>query len=414
MNTIIRLSLVLVVAMMTGCAIPNSNDRKAEQVRLRMLSYESLARYPEANDWDEKRRSEFSNLVRLVFPPSQTNEIHASELIATEDDVQPEGVGAAIVVPLVAGLVVDTVKKELSKEAKRYEAQFQSVVYDESFWAHAVNSTKLTEDEEFAVWYMDEAAEISQTKVTEIYESLDRGETVFRVPNDLDIANFTPDATPELKEYKEARAKARRYKEFAAELRVGKATFKPRYAAFEIVRTAEKANTRSDGESPAFRLVVAIVPSKSDQRLFLLRPLYLEVDSAKAKVASVDEPKITIEMDIEIKGSYVNAKKQFVTSNLASNKWTFSGFKMKGDHFICSEFEDANSPHIAGWFFAPPISADKTPVGEVDDLAGGAFSIAVNITERDESKAPEYIQRAANLVGENKEKIVSEVQNSIQ
>ena len=69
---------------------------------------------------------------RLATENSATVSIH---YVAGETGAEPQALGLlAAAIPIVAGFVIDTVQSELTKDAARYEAQFGSVVYHDSFW----------------------------------------------------------------------------------------------------------------------------------------------------------------------------------------------------------------------------------------------------------------------------------------
>ena len=411
----VRVALVVVPVLALGaCAgLPNSFDRKGERVQLNLLTYGQLAAYPQRANWGEEnpRKTEFEATLASILPEERLNSAEAYSPI--EEGARTESVAiAAAAIPLVAGFVIDTVQSELSKDAKRYEAQFGSVTYHDSFWTIDALGEQPIESEAERRLYEFMAGEIDQAvgdRLAAIPKSLIAGESADPVPVDELVETVQNDPGSDWGTTSEM---IRRSGELQETLLAGRSTLRPTFAGFEVIRRTSKSD-------PAFRFVGAFVPSRADPRLFLIRPLFLEVDSSKAKVAKTDGASLTIELDMELVGSWLAEKDAFQTATLATAKWAWSGFDMTSeDHFICADFADPDGgqidgPHIAGWFPGVPRSKD-IPGRDPGAPHGGAFRLAINVTERDESKAPQYLERAAKLLGDNKEQIIKQLQSAAQ
>ncbi|GAB5496058.1 MAG: hypothetical protein Phyf2KO_11380 [Phycisphaerales bacterium] len=189
----------------------------------------------------------------------------------------------------------------------------------------------------------------------------------------------------------------------------------PKYQGFEIVRWTTKF-PQSDGSlgSPptaSTRFVCAMVPSQHDGRVFVLRPVYLEVNSTKAKLPWIGNDKFNAEFDIQITGSVItkDALKEVL---IATTKCNIGGLDIDGKatrHRTFHESVGSTSEYIdsntAGWFMGPLLSTQRD--------AGGPFKIAVSVTETSDSKAPVYIERSAGYLRENKEDIQNVISSHI-
>lgn len=166
------------------------------------------------------------------------------------------------------------------------------------------------------------------------------------------------------------------------------------YAAIEIRRWTNRY-PRSDGNSqPAMRAVFAIKTAAHDASIMTLQPLFMQVASSKAKSAQGD---ISLNVSIEVDGAWFGVDRAWNARQLARAEWTFpntqttSNPKETSNGFWAPEH---NRPVIAGWFPVPPRS-----IGVSD---GAAFRIRILVTERDESKAKQYIEHTADILESNR------------
>lgn len=185
----------------------------------------------------------------------------------------------------------------------------------------------------------------------------------------------------------------------------------PRYAAFELRRETDRAS----GKAPAFRLLCAFDPSESDDRLFLIKPLCLEINSAKAKMGG---RKLTTTVNIAIDGTWLDDKLNERHGRIAETTWTFGGYDVKKNEPEFFLDEDHQSATVAGWFRGVPLSYREAPDSDNDGKPdgpstriknGGAFKLTILVTERDESRAKQVFERIAKFIGDKKGDIVSGV-----
>jgi hypothetical protein len=183
--------------------------------------------------------------------------------------------------------------------------------------------------------------------------------------------------------------------------------FKPRYQGFEVIRNT-KAGKSKNGTSntPAFRFVCAIVPSDPDNRLFLLKPLCLETNRAKAKVVG---PTLSTKVTFGFDGTWIDSSQAVQSGRIAEATWELSGqdFDGKPEFFLG---RDHQNDVVAGWFYGVPPSylRDGSLLG-----GGGAFKLSVLVNERDDTNAKQYLERVASFVGDNKEKAVGFVKDTV-
>ena len=198
----------------------------------------------------------------------------------------------------------------------------------------------------------------------------------------------------------------------------------PNWIAFEIVRT-----TRDHAEAePAFRFLCAMVPSEYDQRFFLLQPLFLQVQSSKAKVAK-SGGSMSVKVDVQMQGAWIDAQDQFHSGPIASAIWRTAGYNLDsgsinhrrvddddldapggvpGARFFF-EYETPGDPDSTrlrnfsmGWFAGVPWTDRDDNNGP-----GGPFELTAVVTERDESKARQIIERTSELLSDNRSKILN-------
>lgn len=324
MKRSILVIVLLVCSQLWGCGLftslgarSNSFDSDEERIVLRLIKatdFEAQAGFSApANDPSLLGMGIKYGSTALGLTGDDLN--HFSRRV---ENVFTGGGQAAITAILVAPLIgyaIDFIKAELDDEAKRYERQFDAVIYDDGFW----------------------------------------------------IAE---------EDYK--------------------------WGAFELTRTTK--STRGTDTRPAFRFVCAIVPSVHDPNVFLLKPLFFQVTSAKAKVAS-SKSTISVKVNVVIDAMWWDPKSELLkTGKIALTTWKIGGYdiaKQKPKFFS----EKGTQPHTAGWFGAVPLT-------HPDATSGGAFKLTVIVTERDESKAANYIERASKMLGENKDRIVNQLTGS--
>lgn len=245
------------------------------------------------------------------------------------------------------------------------------------------------------------------------------------------------------------------------------------YAAFELVRNAKGYDT---AENPAFRMVCAIVPSRYDRRIVLLRPVYLKVNAAAAKVSPgwSGDRRLTIEVQTVIQGAGLDDKGGFEQRDLADATLRVPGYNLNQSPALYATFHQTNPAgdgawkgplehSVAGYFRAPmpPITkesqsamvlavqnlsearmrlAQTNPTDEEATKAasnqvkesrerlerigasdspwysahrGGAFRLYIAVTETDDSRARTTILEFAEFVGKQRDEAVNLARNQI-
>lgn len=365
----------LVIFLTSGCAVllpahSNSSARRGEKVRITMLEWGKV---------HQDYQNDYLKAFGLnTFPPQPTQ--------PAAPPVAPL-VGAAAAT--VAGFAVDFVVKQLREEASQYEAQFGDVLADDKFWI-------LTEAES-----IPKKSEIRKKATSTITKT----EQTFPKP----AVKTETQSEEDLTEYLETHSWFGRYQQH--------------YYGFEIVREVE-------GNPNAFRLVCGIVPS-SDQQLFRIAPLYFKTEKAKAKVLSnewwtwlalwswpgklIQRPGDEIDtiIDISIDGYWKDKDQEIKFQKLAAISFKFTGYNI-ADAKPLRAGDGSMKQKSSGFLASVPISIgpDGKPIGDPnnDPLPYlGAFSLKVNITEKDKSNAKERLEEAAQFVSEQKPKIIERV-----
>lgn len=196
----------------------------------------------------------------------------------------------------------------------------------------------------------------------------------------------------------------------------------PRWWGFEIVRHTSRD---TEDRRPAFRLVCGVIPATmyrrhgtntdndaatllhrsgvSDERLFVIKPLWLEVNRSRAKVARTGQS-IDVTVNIQASSIWIDAGQSVRNDVIAEAAFAFSGVDLEDRRVYINELTN----HIAGWFAGVPISFDagtNVPKGD------GTFRLSVFVTENDPSKAREVIERAAIYLEKNQGAITKVISN---
>lgn len=200
---------------------------------------------------------------------------------------------------------------------------------------------------------------------------------------------------------------AKHERQFGATLYAGDfwdANGSPKYAGFEVIRTTDSHPSKD----PAYRLICAFEYSEGDSRICLIRPVYLRVDAAKAKVTAINgKRRISTKSDILMTGAWIDHQNAFRQQDLANASFAYSAYDVAKPATLKSTWTDnvgwtgELATSVYGYFRTPPLSEDKT--------AGGAFQLSVLVTERDESKTAKTLVRIADYIGAQKQVIVESV-----
>lgn len=182
------------------------------------------------------------------------------------------------------------------------------------------------------------------------------------------------------------------------------------YEGFELTRVTKATSA----DKPAFRLVCVLKPSK-DNRAFLVEPVYLKVERAKAKVLSFrywsllwgwllrTGNEVEAEVDVEANALWVDDEQAAHVDKIAA-----FGFKKRYDLSSEKALTASDLNLKAGWF--PGIPQSLYPDVNGNLLRGfGTFWIRINVTERDPSQAKKYLERMARTLEEKKPQIIGVV-----
>lgn len=185
----------------------------------------------------------------------------------------------------------------------------------------------------------------------------------------------------------------------------------PAYVGFEIIRYSERfpAETAQDAENRggASRMIVLFARSQSDPRLFLLHPFFYANRSAKAKVDR-DGASIAVTADVTIDAVWIARGQALHEAQVAAATFRFGGYPMTvGADGLRLQTDPATQ--AAGWFGGVPVSTD----GQGEPTGKGVFRITAQVTERDESKARERIERVSEFVSSRRDQIVEQINEAI-
>ena len=231
----------------------------------------------------------------------------------------------------------------------------------------------------------------------------------------------------------------------------------PRYRGFVIERTA----TTATGERVvAARIAIAFIYNPDDPRMVLLKPVFVDIDAAKARVSAVRGVR---SMDVKINtllvGTQVDADGVISTQNLADATFVLDSFALDGsgpfrallpggtEEWTSQRWnegtqrweDDETLAHATAGFFLSPLPAgnpeDQVAAAETalanarqgqggktesqvrEEAArigsGGAFGLTVIVTETDRSKVAEVLVDIADFVGSQRDAVIKHVEGAI-
>ncbi len=347
--------LMIVCTVIPGCGArpitgpmfknDRSYDYEGQKVELNMLTYDDVRDYAKTHTEALVDKGAMTQEQAQDIKTEWTNRLNADFPQLTWDTE----LAFPILAPIAIGYAIDLAKAELEKEASLYEAQYGASIHETGFWKsfRPINRMVRNEqgrDEEKIVGYEGE----------------------------------------------------------------------PRWLGFEIVRRT--AGDENDDNRPASRIAFAMISARyykrhndgppkqgriavmSDERLFVIKPLWLEVNRTRAKVAQF-EKSVDLATNIRMNAIWIDPAQGVHRDSIADAKFELSGVDLSDRTITINGLKNK----IAGWFAGVPVSFDaetKIPKGD------GTFELAVTVTETDPSKVREIIERAAKYLGGNKDKIV--------
>jgi len=370
MWTVLATSAVLAVA---GCSLvlprnPNSYEFEHEKITVHLMSFDDMRKYEQ--QYDEA----FEDIVTLQSAPTwpsglptvyelrtSTGDLVAtagslSEVAAAVSEFKPAALPllAAPLAGLAADFAVSYVKRQLEREATKYEAQFEGLAFVDRFWLRDVQPVDLK----------DQGA---------LQKALDQ-----------------------------------------KHLTLTKVAIRQRYYGFEVLRTTED---HGSGD-PAFRLVCGIAPSSDHQVFLLAPLLletkaakakvlsarwwtYVPIPYGWALDAS-DE--VSTRINIELTAIWRERQADAFDQRFQTDKLISFSFDVPNQDL--SDPKPLTVPNglprnIGGWFGSVPISFDalNQPVGT------GTAVLRVLVTEKDPSNAKKRLEEAADQVEKQRETI---------
>lgn len=156
-------------------------------------------------------------------------------------------------------------------------------------------------------------------------------------------------------------------------------------AGFEVVRYARDFNDPK--KLVAARMVFGFKANAADPRLFTIHPLAVEVNGTKAKVSA---SKVNLKIDIGIQATWIDRAQTAHVAKVSQTSYEVSGYPLNTTPVLIKELKE----QVAGWYAGIPVS--QAPDGTL--IGDGVFSITVNVTETDPSKAKETIEKFGRLI----------------
>lgn len=406
------LAAALLLLPVSGCSVflpPNLNSEhtEGERVEIELLKEDQFKKDPSfERDYREAFDLQDDGDFRQVFPKD----------MGAEAAVDVAGGVAALV-----GVAVDFVEKELRKEASRYEAQFGATLTGDRFWVTGTAS----------------APKLNSALATRVLK------------RDFEGDSATPKTRSEVKTYRI--------------LETPDLKLRMNYVGFRVRRTIPAH------DEPAFDLWCGICPS-ADGQLLRIAPLRFRTTRAKCKVLSdslwwwLFPPtwlgkvlrngghEIDTTVSIEFDGYWKDREQRVHVDKVAALKLEFPAYDinegallrsgLRGDRTpvevggaaderteesapagpdspvtdasagVANHRLEAAGPGAperpmpkgpGGWLVSLPLSQDATgkPI-----VPGGAFTLKVTVTERDRSNAAALLTDGAELVADNRDKVV--------
>lgn len=435
--------LLAVVIVCSGCGArpitgswfrhERSYDYVGETVTIKLLSRNDLESYINVNyGGDSPLKEEWKNRLNDDFPSLFPRSGSESAIAA--------------LAPIAIGFAIDAVKGELQKEASLYEAQFGATVHETGFWKEfkydAVLDNWVGEPQWLGFEVVRRTAEDGDNSKSaasrivfamipaNLYKNRQTATTAGTLltvikPQRSDVfsivltdengarGSVSVEATNEssedlsrglvnaINQSGDNVVKVFKAEQVGASLRVS-----PKMAGKSYKVAAETINGTNQGNKNEQALVL---PVRADERLFMVKPLLVDVQRSRAKVFATGS-KIDLRAIVRLEATWIDGGQNVRNDVVASGDFEFKSLDLNGRLMKVGDKEHEVRAHIdtlkdklAGWFGGVPVSVDfktKQPKGN------GTFRLSVAVTESDQSQAREVVERAAKYLGENREEIV--------
>ncbi|TPQ26930.1 hypothetical protein C2U68_09580 [Methylomonas koyamae] len=208
----------------------------------------------------------------------------------------------------------------------------------------------------------------------------------------------------------------------AGERQITEYPLSPNYIGFKAERTISNTATPAAKFYYGFNL-------SGDGRFMQIRPLYLNIAYAKAKVLSnewftwlppvplimklfkVPDESVDVELAVSMEAYWIEKGKSF------DGPKTIAAFKTSADGYSMNNAKGKDSTAILGpnelnidpgWLFAPPISGELTNYSY--NAKAGNFKLTLSVTERDTSEATKFIGKSEEWLSKGSEQLTSSIE----
>ena len=353
------------VAALSGCSVfqpkhDRSLDRKGESVELNLLTFDQLLTYSAHAGWREATDGELEKL-RWKF-----------------DDDRDRESRVTYVYRVLLGPGKDTENTENSELAKLPQVDERAVGYEKrlrELFKYAI-------EDESAVLF----AALAPIAIEWLFE---KAKSVIEQQAALYESQYTAVA----------------YGGGFWQKPAPQETHTPRYGGFEFLRWTNEL-PEEQGE-PAMRLVVAFVPSPDDPRFFLLEPVFLQIQSSRAKVAG-SSGKLSLRLHGSLEGFWITDKFESRQQDVATIDWFVDDIELSdiSPRYFSRSSQRPDLPYVAGWFVGPPLSFTPDKDGKPVRLtAGTPVRLALVVTEKDKSNAKEQLEKLPGVLDTIKPKV---------
>jgi hypothetical protein len=159
-------------------------------------------------------------------------------------------------------------------------------------------------------------------------------------------------------------------------------------------------------------MVFVFVQPESDPGIFLVRPVFVQFSTAKAKLPAIgDADTFGAEVDLQMTAALREKSGGLKEVLMATSKWSIGGLDLDGTKTWRTFHQGSGTAlryreeFTAGWFAGIPFASKE---------GGGPFKLVVSVTETADSEAPKYLERSAGHLRDNRKEIQERVSGFIQ
>jgi len=379
-------------ALLVACA---KGDRAGERVEVRLLTPSMLDEYVSGAESNDSTSPSAAFVASLKGDGTKSAPALFKDRVADlksrpagspwlrYDDLSSPILGA--LVPLLAGVAVDFIVSQLDQAAESFEAQWGSAPFHDGFWlrvaaAQAPGGTNILSLDQQRVSFVGEDSAEFEIRGSRAY-SVSTDELYSKPLTDKSVRVLTGPLKDKVVTIVER--------------------WQPRYVGVEIVRSTKQFPAESGGAS---RAILLFLPSKSDDRLFLVYPFFYGNRSAKASLGGSSQS-LSATIALELAATWVGKDDRAVQATVAQAVFEVGGYDMTGPK---ARFWGDPAIESVGWFAAGPVG-----VSRAESDTAGVFRVSCSVTERDESDSRQWIERASKFIGEQRTLVVERAQEVI-